>query len=399
MTPDLPAAEGGTPVRSEFLPFARPAIGQHEIDEVVETLMSGWLTVGPKTRRFEELVARYVGVESAAAVNSCTAGLHLAMVVFGVAPGDEVVLPALNFAAAPNTVIHMGARPVLVDVDPKTLNITAGTVEAAMTDRTRLVVPVHFAGRPCPIEEILEVARRRGAKVLGDGAHAIGANARGKKVGAVADATSFSFYVTKGVTTGEGGMVTSPHPEIVRAVSALSLHGMSSDAWKRYGERGPWYYEILAAGYKYNMNDIQAALGLCQMDRVDEFRERRADIAAVYHREFSREEGLSIPADFDEGHHAWHLYPVRLRTESLRISRDEFILALTDEGIGVSVHFIPLHYHPFYRKHLEYRRGDFPATEDYFDRAISLPVYPTMSEEDALDVTRAVRKLLRYYER
>lgn len=395
----LPAAEGGSPVRSEFLPFARPSIGDAEISCVTETLRSGWLTVGPRTREFERVVAEYVGVERAAAVHSCTAGLHLSMVAFGVGPGDEVLLPALNFAAAPNMVIHTGARPVLVDVEPGTLNVSADIIENALTERTKLVVPVHFGGRPCDVEGILALARREGFKVLGDGAHAIGADAGGSKLGSMFDATSFSFYVTKGITTGEGGIVTSPDPDFLERISRLSLHGMSSDAWKRYSDRGPWYYEILEPGYKYNMNDIQAALGLCQMERVDDFYESRTRIADIYGRGFSEIDTVTVPPPSTTGRHVWHLYPIQINLDALRIGRDRFIRALLDEGIGVSVHFIPLHYHPFFREYFACGQGAFPVAESYFERAISLPIYPDMTDEDAADVVEAVGKLLSYYGR
>lgn len=396
---ELPAAEGGAPVRTEFLPFARPSIGEREIESVVETLKSGWLTVGPRTREFEGAVAAYVGVERAAAVHSCTAGLHLAMILLGVGGGDEVILPALNFAAAPNMVVHLGAEPVLVDVDPETLNVDAEIVSAAATGRTKLVIPLHFAGRPCPVGDILEAAEAGGYKVLGDGAHAFGADIGGRRVGSMAHATSFSFYVTKGITTGEGGIVTSPDPSMAERIGRLSLHGMSSDAWKRYTARGPWYYEILEAGYKYNMNDIQAALGLSQLERADEFRDERARIARAYGAALEGRDDIELPPDFDAGRHAWHLYPVQVVTDALTIDRDAFIRCLREEGIGVSVHFIPLHYHPFYRGRLDYEVGSFPATEAYFSRAVSLPIYPSMSDEDVADVVRAITKLLSYYKR
>ncbi len=394
-----PAVEGGAPVRDDFLPFARPSIGSDDIDRVVATLRSGWLTVGPRTLEFEDAVASYVGVKKACAVHSCTAGLHLSMVALGLAPGDEVILPALNFAAAPNMVIHMGATPVLVDVDPDSLNVTAEIIESAITERTKLVIPVHFAGRPCPMDEILELARSRKIKVLSDGAHAIGTKYRNHSIGSMADATSFSFYVTKGITTGEGGIVASPDGALIDRVKRLSLHGMSSDAWRRYSDRGPWYYEILEPGYKYNMNDIQAALGLCQMERVDDFRDARARLAAVYGEGFAEIDAVLTPDDYDEGVHAWHLYPIQIDLDSLTINRDRFILNLIEEGIGVSVHFIPLHYHPYYRECLDHDPGAFPVTEAYFERAVSLPIYPSMTEDDARDAIRAIVKLLDYYKR
>ncbi len=399
MTKQTPAAEGGTPVRGDYLPFARPSIGQSEIDLVVETLKSGWLTVGPRTREFGRKVAEYIGVPKAVALSSCTAGLHLALDAFGVGPKDEVILPALDFASGVNTVLHLGARPVLVDVDRETLNITTEIFERAITDHTKVLMPVHFAGRPCDMDGILELARARGLRVLGDGAHAIGADIGGRKIGSIADATSFSFYVTKGITTGEGGAIASPDPDLIAKVARLSLHGMSSDAWKRYSDRGPWYYEILEAGYKYNMNDVLAAIGLKQMDRVDEFRDRRTELARIYSDAFAGMPEVEPPPDYAPGHHAWHLYPIRIRIESLTIDRDRFIRDLIEEGIGASVHFIPLHYHPYFRDRLGYPKGSFPETERYFERAVSLPIYPSMADDDARDVVTAVAKLVDYYRR
>ncbi len=346
------------------------------------------------------MVAGYVGVVRAAALSSCTAGLHLGMIVLGVEEGDEVILPALNFVAGPNCAVHLGATPVLVDVDPSTLNVTPEILAGAITERTKLIVPVHFGGRPVDIDGIMEVARSRGIPVLGDAAHAMGADYGGRKVGSVADATSFSFYVTKGITTGEGGIVTSPDRDLIGRVRRLSLHGMSSGAWKRYNDKGPWYYEILEAGFKYNMNDMQAALGLTQMERVEVFRTDRERIAAAYSRELANVEGVTVPAAcLTECVHAWHLYPIQLDTDALTTDRNHFVLALLEEGIGVSVHFIPIHYHPFFRDHLGHAPGAFPATERYFERAISLPIYPTMTDDDVADVVAAMSKLLRHYKR
>lgn len=395
----LPASEGGTPVRADFLPFAQPSIGQEEIDAVVDTLKSGWLTVGPRTRRFEEVVAEYIGVRGAAAVSSCSAGLHLAMVAFGVGSGDEVIMPVLNFAAAANMAIHLGARPVLVDVEPETLNVTAEILETGITRRTKLLIPIHFAGRPCEMEPILDLARSRNLKVLGDGAHAMGADNAGKKVGSAADATSFSFYVTKCVTTGEGGMVTSDDTSVTDKVAELSLHGMSRDAWKRYSDRGSWYYEIVDAGYKYNMSDIQAAIGLCQMRRIDELRNARDRIAHAYDEAFRDLSGVVVPTLRVNGHHAHHLYPIKVDPAILGVPRGAFIDSLKAEGIGVSVHFIPLHLHPFFRRHLGYAAGEFPITESYYERAISLPIYPAMTTKDVSDVIEAVTKLHNHYAR
>jgi dTDP-4-amino-4,6-dideoxygalactose transaminase len=394
-----PAAEGGRPVREDFLPFARPSIGEAEIAEVVETLRSGWLTVGPRTKRFEAAVAEYVGVERAAALSSCTAGLHLGMIALGVEPGDEVVFPALNFVAGPNCAVHLGATPVLTDVDPETLNATPEGVAAAITERTKVVVPVHYAGRPVDIDGIMEVARERGVAVLCDSAHALGADYDERRVGSVADATSFSFYVTKGITTGEGGMFTSPDSGLVERVGVLSLHGMSSGAWNRYSERGTWFYEVDEPGHKYNMGDVQAALGVRQMERIDEFRERREAIAATFTAGLAGVDAVKTPTPCTSGTHAWHLYPIELNTDALRIGRDDFIRALKEEGVGTSVHFIPIHYHGYYRERLGASPGSFPVTEAFFERAVSLPIYPSMTDADAGDVVEAVRKLTEHYAR
>jgi len=400
MTEKLPACEGGAPVRTQFLPFARPAIGESEIERVVDVLRSGWLTVGPRTREFERVVADYVGVPGAAAVNSCTAGLHLSMVAFGVGPGDEVILPSLDFAAGANTVVHLGAKPVLVDVDAATLNVTGEILDAAVTDSTKVLMPVHFGGRPCPMDDIMAVAGSRRLKVLADGAHAISSEYHGHKVGASeADATSFSFYVTKGVTTGEGGMVTSSDLDLVKRVGCLSLHGMSSDAWNRYSDHGPWYYEILDAGFKCNMSDVQAAIGLGQMERIDDFRARRDAIARAYASGLADLDAVTVPPPCTDGLHAWHLYTIQIDPDALRIDRDRFMHCLRDEGIGASVHFIPIHLHPYYRVRLGHAKGAFPVTERYFERAVSLPIYPTMTDADTADVLAAVRKIVTYFKR
>ena len=399
MSRAVPAIEGGTPVRESFLPFARPSIGEPEIEEVVETLRSGWLTVGPRTKRFEEMVADYVGVSRAAALSSCTAGLHLGMLALGVSAGDEVILPSLNFVAGPNCAVHVGAVPVLVDIDPVTQNVTPEIVADAITDRTKVIVPVHYAGRPVDMDGIMEVARARGVAVLGDAAHAMGADYGERKVGSVADATSFSFYVTKGITTGEGGMLTSPDADLVDRVGVLSLHGMSSGAWNRYSQRGTWFYEVNEPGHKYNMGDVQAAIGVRQMERIDEFRDRRDAIASVFNAGFGTEEAVTVPAPCGGSRHAWHLYPIQIKIDALSIDRDGFIKALQEEGIGASVHFIPIHYHGYYASLLGHGPGSFPATEAFFERAVSLPIYPSMTDADARDVVDAVRKLLKHYRR
>lgn len=381
------------PVRREFLPFHRPSIGEDEIREVEDTLRSGWITTGPKTKRFEEEFRDYIGCRHAVAVSSCTAGLHLALVASGVGRGDEVITTPYTFAATGEVIIQVGAKPIFVDVCEGGFNIDPERIREAVTPRTRAIIPVHFAGEPCRMEEILEIAREHDLLVVEDAAHALGAEYDGRKVGTIGDVTAFSFYATKNITTAEGGMVTTDDPEMAEKMSILSLHGISRDAWKRYSYEGSWYYEVLYAGYKYNMTDVQAAMGLHQLRRLPDFLEVRKEYVRMYDEGLGDVEEVVLPPRPRNGRHAWHLYVIRLRLEMLRIDRNEFVEALRAENIGTSVHFIPLHLHPYYRENFGLGWGDFPNAEDAYKRAISLPLYPEMTPEDVEDVIRAVRKV------
>jgi dTDP-4-amino-4,6-dideoxygalactose transaminase len=388
-------------LKENYLPYALPSIGEEEIAEVVDSLRSGWITTGPKVKRFESEFAAYISTAHAIAVNSCTAGLHIALSALGIGPGDEVIVPTLTFCSTANVVVHLGAKPVLVDVGAQ-YNLTAEAVKKAITARTKAVLPVHYGGMPCDLMPIYEEADRHSLAVVEDAAHATGAAYRGKKIGSDAlqdefpnlkRAVVFSFYATKNMTTGEGGMVTTADPDLASDIRLLSLHGMDQDAWKRYGKSGSWFYEVTLPGYKYNMTDIQAALGIHQLKKLDSFNERRQSIAATYDKAFTDLRGVLPPWDSSAEGNVFHLYPLLLVPEELNHSRGEFIASLTAAGVGVSVHFIPVHLHPFYQDSLGYRDGDLPNAERFYSRIISLPNYPKMSQQDVERVIDTVHKV------
>ncbi|OLC38465.1 MAG: UDP-4-amino-4,6-dideoxy-N-acetyl-beta-L-altrosamine transaminase [Candidatus Rokubacteria bacterium 13_1_40CM_4_69_5] len=384
--------------RREFLPFSPPLIGEEEISEVVDALRSGWITTGPRTKRFETEFAGFLGAPGALALNSCTAALHTALVTLGVGPGDEVITTPMTFAASVNVIEHVGARPVLVDVEPDTLNIDPAEIAMHLTPRTKAIIPVHFAGHPVELDSVVELARRHGATVLEDAAHALPARYRGRRIGAGRNPVAFSFYATKNLTTGEGGMLTGDQEMLDRA-RVVSLHGMSRDAWKRYDKGGKWQYDVLLPGFKYNMTDIQAALGLWQLRKLERFDARRREVVAQYTSAFADEAALVPPTARPEVDHAWHLYVLRLRPEALRIGRDEFIEELGKRNIGTSVHFIPIHLHPFYREKYGFRPDSFPIAHANYLRMLSLPLNLRLSDQDVADVIAAVLDVVRTYRR
>ncbi len=376
------------------IPFHVPSIGEEEIAEVVETLRSGWLTTGPKVRQFEEDFAAYVGAKHAVAVNSCTAALHLALDAVGVGAGDEVILPTYTFAATGEVVTYLGARPVLADCRSDTFNIDVATVAPLITPKTKAIIPVHIAGQACDMDPIMELAQEHHLHVIEDAAHALPATYKGKMIGVIGDLTAFSFYATKPITTGEGGMVTTTRDDYAARMKQMSLHGLSGDAWDRYSDKGHWYYEILDFGFKYNLTDLAAALGIQQLRRSDDFYKRRREIARMYNEGFSGLETCVVPQEADYGTHAWHLYILELHLSALASGRDEVIRALGDKGIGTSVHFIPLHLHPVYQRLFGYHQGAFSNAERAFERAISLPIYPAMTNADIGRVIESVRDAL-----
>ena len=377
------------------VPFHRPSVGEAEIAEVVDTLRSGWLTTGPKVARFQQEFAATLGVRHAVALNSGTAALHVALEAVGVRAGDEVIIPTYTFTATGEVVTYLGATPVLADCRPDTLNIDASTIEPHLTGRTKAVLPVHVAGQACDMEPILDLARARGLAVVEDAAHALPATYKGRPVGTIGDATAFSFYATKTITTGEGGMVTTDSDDSAARMKLMSLHGLSGDAWNRYSARGHWYYEVTDFGFKYNLTDIAAALGLSQLARMNDFHQRRVAIARAYTDAFADLDTCLAPRDVGLGVHAWHLYILELELSALAVGRDDIIERLRHKGVGTSVHFIPLHLHPVYQRRLGYKPGQFPVAEAVFSRSCSLPIYPSMTDAEVGHVVDSVRSILR----
>ena len=388
-----------TLVDTRMLPFHVPDVGDEEIAEVLDVLRSGWLTTGPKTRDFEREFAAMVGAKHAVAVNSCTAALHLALEAAGIREGDEVLVPTMTFAATAEVVTYFKAKPVLVDCDQNTLNLDTNRIEQAITGKTKAIIPVHFAGHPCHMDQILSIAPAQNLRVIEDAAHALPARYNGKMVGSIGESTCFSFYATKNITTGEGGMLTTDNDEYAARARMMSLHGLSRDAWNRYSAEGSWYYEILSPGFKYNLTDIAAALGLAQLKKCDRFWKTRERYAALYHEGFRDFPEIVCPHASPNVQHAWHLYVIQLELDRLRIPRNEFIHRLQQAGIGCSVHFIPLHLHPYYSQAFGYRPNDLPVASRVFQRVLSLPLYSKMTEADVTRVIETVRNLVKEHRR
>ncbi len=385
------------PTELPFLPFALPEIGEEEIAEVVDTLRSGWITTGPKARRFEQDFVAYLGDDSlqAVAVNSATAGLHLALEGLGIGPGDEVITTTHTFTATAEVVRYLGADVRLVDIDPATLNIDPALVEAAITARTKAILPVHYAGRAADLDALLALAGRHGLKVVEDAAHALPTTLGGRLVGTFdSAATVFSFYANKTITTGEGGMLVTRDPELARRARVMRLHGLNRDAFDRFTAKVPsWYYEVVAPGFKYNLTDIAAALGLHQLRRADAFQRRRAEIAARFDAGLAGLPVITPPGPTPGDRHAWHLYALRLGRDA-GIRRDAFIEALFERGIGCSVHYIPLHLHPYWRDRYGLSGAMFPHSQAAYEGLVSLPIYTRMSDTDVDRVVAAVRDVL-----
>lgn len=378
-------------MRNDYLTFGSPSIEQAEIDEVVDCLRSGWLGTGPKVARFEEMFRQYIGSGHAMAVNSCTAGLHLSMIAAGLGAGDEVITTPMTFCATINSIIHTGATPVLVDCDRDTQLIDPQRIEKAITPRTRAIVPVHLCGRPCDMDAIMDLASRYGLAVIEDAAHAIEAVYKGRKVGTIGHLTAFSFYVTKNVVTGEGGMVTTGDNELADKIKVYALHGLSQDAWKRFSDDGYKHYQVVFPGFKYNMMDLQAAIGLHQLSRVTVTLKRRNEIWQAYNRAFA-DLPLGLPAPDDpDTVHARHLYTLMIDPDRCGITRDEFMERLHRRNIGTGVHYVGVHLHPYYRSLYGYRPEDFPNATWISERTVSIPLSPKLSDADIGDVIESVR--------
>ena len=389
----------------EFIPFHRPSTDQAEIDAVAATLRSGWLTTGPRTAQFETEFGKYVNAPHALAVNSCTAGLHLALVALNIGPGDEVITTPLTFCATVNCILHTGATPVLADIGDDG-NIDPESIRERIGPATRAIIPVHYAGLPCEMNAIWTTARKKGLYVIEDAAHAVGAYYRGLPVGAgnpsagfASEAVAFSFYATKNLSTGEGGMVTTHRAELYERMRILCLHGISQDAWDRYTEKGKWYYEVVECGFKYNLSDIQSAIGIEQLHKLEQFQEIRRTYAEYYHSRFEDISEIELPAGNPYCKHAWHLYSLKLNLDKLSINRAEFIEELRRRGVGASVHFIPIPEHPFFARHASLPRSQCPKALRMYPRLVSLPLYPALTFAELSHIADSVKAIVNEYKR
>jgi len=392
------AIEGGTPVRKDFLPFHRPWFGPEEEKEIIDVLRSGWITKSKRTVEFENQFAKYTGAKYAIGLNSCTAALHLSLVALGVGEGDEVITTPITFAATANVIEHCRAKPVFADVLPDDLNINPEEIKKKITPRTKVIMPVHFIGAACRMDEIFAIARERNIAVVEDAAHAVETVYKGRKIGSLESAsTCFSFYATKNITTGEGGMLTTNDQKMEEKVRILSLHGISRDAWKRYGLEGYRHWDILLPGYKYNMFDLQAALGLTQLKKVDLFWEKRKKIVERYNQAFSDEPALKLLSPIADSKPAYHLYVLVIKTEMLKADRDQIMNAVQAEGVGIGIHFRSIPEHPYYREKYGYQKGSLPNAEYASDRVLSIPLFPSMTDAEVESVIRALQKVINYY--
>lgn len=376
------------------IPFFRPAIDEQDIEAVAATLRGGWLTSGPSLKELERELAAYCGAPYVNAVNSCTAAMHLCLAAWGIGPGDEVITTVYTFSATATVIVHCGARPVLVDVRTQDFNIDPEAIERAITPRTKAIIPMHFGGEPCDMDAIMDIARRHNLKVLEDAAHSIGTWYRGRPVGQLSDAAAFSFYANKNITTGEGGALATADEQLSERVRTLTLHGMTRDAWNRYDAGGSWRYDIAEFGFKDNLTDIAAALGRTQLRKIETLLEQRARVASRYFANLRDEEHLVLPGFSEENRHAWHLFVVRVKNAQSPVPRDEVIRQLAARGIGTSVHYIPLHYHSAYQRLGYWSRGDFPVAEGIFEGAVSLPIFPGMTDGEVDEVCAALKEIL-----
>lgn len=396
---DLPAIAGGSPVRTQYLVFGSPSIGEEEISEVCQSMRSGWVGTGPKVKKFEEMFKKFKNCRYAIGVSSCTAALHLSLLVLEIKPGHEVITTPLTFASTAHSIVHVGARPVFADVKLETMNIDPVAVEKKINKKTKAIIPVHLSGRPCEMDALIELANRFHLRVIEDAAHAIESSYKGKPIGTMGDLGCFSFYVTKNITTVEGGMVVTDQDEFANRIKSLALHGLTEDAWQRFSDEGFKHYQVVCAGFKYNMTDIQASIGIHQLEKIETKAQRRKEIWEIYNQSF-RELPLILPSPTPpDQRHAYHLYTPLLDLERVRCTRDEFLQALHKENIGAGIHYVSLHLHPFYQKNYGYRRGKFPNAEFISDRTFSLPFSAKLTDQDVEDVIKAVKKILEYYHR
>jgi len=392
----VPAIAGGTPVRARPLPFYRAAVDENDIAGVADTLRSGWLTSGPKAVELEARLGAYLGTANTIAVSSCSEAMFLCLKALGIGPGDEVITSPITFASTVHAILHNGATPVLADIETDTFGIDPAQVRRLVTPRTKALLPVHFGGQACRIEEIVAIGDKAGVAVVEDAAHSFGARVRGQQLGRFGRATTFSFYATKNLTSAEGGAITTEDDALAQRLRLLGYHGMSRDSWSRYSDKGSWYYEVQIPGYKCNLSDLHASLGLSQLAKIDTLLERRRAVADGLSGALGGCAAVELPREHAGNWHTWHLYVIRLRLEALRIGRDEFIRALRAENVGTSVHFIPIYRHPFFHPYLQAGNA-FPKSDDYYARCISLPIFPDMTDDDVRDVGEAVVRIADHF--
>ena len=382
-------------IRTDFLPTFRPNISDDEINEVVKTLKSDWITTGPKTKEFENELKKYIDCKHAIALNSCTAALHLSLVALGVKEGDEVITTPFTFVSTANVILHQKAKPIFVDIKKDNFNINPDLIEDKITSKTKAIITVDYAGHPCDYDKIQTITKKNNIHIIEDAAHALGAKYNGENIGKINDTTCFSFYATKNITTGEGGMVTTENNELAEKIRILSLHGISKDAWKRYSSEGSWFYEIIYPGYKYNFTDIQSSIGIHQIRRLKEFQKQKKKIVEIYNESFEKISGINPPVVRKNVEHAWHLYPITIEESKIGINRNQFIEELKKLNIGTSVHFIPIHMHRYYKEKFGFKDNDFPIASDVYKKILSLPLFSKMTENDAYDVINAIKIIIK----
>ncbi len=394
---EKPAIEGGKRLREEFLPYGTQWLDENEINEVVDSLKSSWITTGPKMTQFEEDFKKFKEAKYAIAVNSGTAALHISTSSIDINPGDEVITTPLTFVASANCVVYRGGTPVFADIKKDTYNIDPNEIKKKITSKTKAIIPVHFTGQPCDMDEILEIAEEHELYVIEDAAHAIDAEYKGRKIGTLGDLTIFSFHPVKNITTAEGGMVTTNDDDFYEKLLMFRTHGISKDAQKRFGKSGGYYYDMQYLGYRYNLSELHAALGICQLKKLKSFQKRRREIVEIYNKELQDFDEIIIPYKKDNVKHSWHLYIIQLEIEKLRVDRDYIFKALREENIGVNVHYIPVHYHSYYQNKFGLKKGILPNVEWLFPRILTIPLFPKMTNDDVYDVINALDKVITYY--
>ncbi len=394
---EKPAIEGGTPIRKDFLPYGTQWLNSEEINEVIDALKSDWITTGPKMSLFEENFKKFIGSKYAVAVNSGTAALHISTSSIDINPGDEVITTPFTFVASANCVVYRGGTPIFADIKKNTYNIDPKEIVKKITPNTKAIIPVHMAGQPCDLDEILEIAEEHNLYVIEDAAHAIDAEYKGKKIGNISDLTIFSFHPVKNITTAEGGMVTTNNDELNDKLLMYRTHGISKDAVKRFGKSGGFYYDMQYLGFRYNLSELHSALGIHQLKKLEFFQKRRREIVNIYNRELENIKGIKIPFVKKNVKHSWHLYIIQLEIDKLKVDRDQIFKALREENIGVNVHYIPIHYHSYYQKKFNLKKGILPNVEWLFPRVLTIPLFPKMSDNDVYDVINALEKVITYY--